>query len=252
MAILIGVLGGLAIGISLGLIGGGGATLALPLLLLLGAEAKPAIALSLLVVAVTAAAAAAGHAGARRVSWRSALLFGPTTMLGGYLGGRAAGSVSGDLLLLGFALLMSGSAFAMWRPSRGASATELPMTPLRGSGVALVGAAVGAVTGLVGAGGGFLFVPTFALLLRLPMSRAVGTSLVVIALNAAAALVGHLGHVALDLRLGLPVTAGALAGAVLGTRISAAASERALRRGFALFLLAIAAWLLARNPLLRG
>jgi hypothetical protein len=258
MTIWLALLGGLAVGGSLGLIGGGGAILAVPLMLALGAEPKPAIAASLLVVAATAGVAALGHARARRVAWDTALLFAPASMLGGYLGGRGAGYVSGDALLLGFALLMLGAAAAMWRPRPAprvdAEAAEKAVAgaQMRLVAIALLGVAVGAITGLVGAGGGFLFVPVFSLLLGLSMQRAVATSLVVIALNASAALAGHLGHVALDARLAAPVVAGALAGAIAGTRVSAGASEAALRRGFALFLVAVAAWMIARSPIIVG
>jgi len=252
MTLWLALLGGLAVGISLGLIGGGGAILTVPLLLALGAEPKPAIAVSLLVVAITAGAAAVGHARAGRVAWQTALLFAPTTMLGGYLGGRAADLVPGDALVLGLALLMFGAAIAMWRRrAEAAPAAEAP-NARRLVAIALLGALLGAATGLVGAGGGFLFVPVFTLVLGLPMLRAVGTSLVVIALNASAALVGHLGHVSLDWSLAAPVVAGALVGALLGTRLSAGASERVLRRVFAVFLLGIAAWLVARSPLVFG
>jgi hypothetical protein len=252
MTLWLALLGGLAVGASLGLIGGGGAILTLPLLLALGAEPKAAIAASLGVVAVTAGAASVGHARAGRVAWQTALLFGPTTMLGGFLGGRAASLVSGEALVLGFALLMLGAALAMWRPRpETVPAAEAP-SARRLVAIALLGALVGTVTGLVGAGGGFLFVPVFTLVLGLPMHRAVGTSLVVIALNASAALVGHLGHVSLDAQLAAPVVAGALAGALVGTRLSAGTSERALRRVFAVFLLGIAAWLVARSPLVVG
>lgn len=159
----------------------------------------------------------------------------------------------GDVLLLGFALMMLGAAAAMWRPRPApppAPPASRARSPRRLAAVAALGAIVGAVTGLVGAGGGFLFVPVFTLLLGLPMHRAVGTSLVVIALNASAALAGHLGHVDLDAALAGPVVGGALAGALAGTRLSAGASERALRRGFAVLLAGIALWMIVTSPLL--
>jgi hypothetical protein len=246
---LIGFLGGLAVGASLGLIGAGGAVLALPLFLALGAETHPAIASSLLVVGATAGVAAAGRVRTGDVAWRTALLFAPATMLGGFAGGRLAGALPESLLLHGFTALLLGAAGAMWRakPPPAGPAGEGALGPARGLAVALAGGLIGALTGMVGAGGGFLFVPALAVGLGLPMPRAIGTSLVVIACNAFAALLGHLGHVALDARLAGPVAAGALAGALAGGRLSAGASERALRRGFALFLLAVAGWLLARG-----
>jgi uncharacterized membrane protein YfcA len=228
-----------------------GSILALPLLLALGMGAKPAIATSLAIVGLTAAVAATRHARAGHVSWRAALVFGPTTMLGGYLGGRLAGALPAEWLLLGFAVLLVGAAVAMWRP-RPPPRDVLERSAGRVLAAAGAGAAVGSVAGLVGAGGGFLFVPALTLLLGLPLRDALGTSLVVITANAIAALLGHLSHATLELSVAGPVTAGALLGALLGTRISAGTSERWLRRAFALFLLGIAGWMLARNPLVAG
>lgn len=247
MTIVLAILGGLAIGGSLGLLGGGGAILAVPLLLALGAPPKSAIAISLVVVASTALVAAAGHARAKRIDWATALPFAPATMLGGWAGGRAAGVVPGERLILAFALLMLAAAAAMWRARPAPPARPPHRSAARIAGSALAGTLVGALTGLVGAGGGFLFVPIFTLLLGLPAHRAVGTSLLVIALNASAALAGQLSHVSIDRGLAIPVAGGALAGALAGTRLSAGASERALRRGFALLMVAIALWLIARG-----
>jgi len=245
LPLLLIVLGGLAVGGSLGLLGGGGTILTLPLLLLLGVEPKPAIAMSLVVVAATAAVAAAGHARAGNVDWRAAALLGPTTALGGYAGGRAAEWFADELLLLIFTGLMVAAAGAMLRPP--------PVRPraVAGSGalvLALQGAVVGAITGLVGAGGGFLFVPAFALLGGMPMRRAVGTSLVVISLNSLAALAGHLGHVTIGLELAGAITAAAVTGAWCGALLARRTPEALLRRVFAIFVLLVAIWMLGRSP----
>jgi uncharacterized protein len=237
--------GGLAIGGSLGLLGGGGTILTLPLLLLLGVEPKPAIAMSLLVVAATAAVAGAGHARAGNVDWRAAALFTPATALAGYVGGSAAGWVPGEALLLVFTGLMVVAGGAMLRPAL----ARLPARP-RPLALALQGAAVGAVTGLVGAGGGFLFVPAFALLGGMPMQRAVGTSLVVIACNALAALAGQLGHVSIRLALAGALMAAAAIGAWGGVRLARRAPETGLRRAFGVLVLLVALWMLARSPYL--
>lgn len=245
LQLLLIVLGGLAIGGSLGLLGGGGTTLTLPLLLLLGVEPKPAIALSLLVVTVTAAVAAVGHARAGNVDWRAAALFGPTTALGGYTGGRAAQWLPAELLLLIFGVLMLAAGGAMLRPAPLRSNTAAGPGALA---LGLQGAVVGSITGLVGAGGGFLFVPAFALLAGMPMQRAVGTSLVVISLNSLAALLGHLGHETIDLELAASITAAAAVGAWGGARLAGRAPELRLRRGFGILVLLVAIWMLARSP----
>jgi hypothetical protein len=242
---LLAVLGGLGIGLTLGLLGGGGSVLTVPLLLAIGLAPKPAIALSLAVVATTAGVAVASHARAQRVDWRAAAWLLPTTALGGFAGGRAAGAFSDGALLFGFALLMVGAAVAMLRPR---PVERLPVE--RPVLVALAGAAIGCVTGLVGAGGGFLFVPALALAGGLPMHRAVGTSLVVIAGNAAAALLGHLEHADFPLAPALWLTGAAVSGAMIGARLAGRLPERTLRRAFGVLVLLVAAWMFARSGLL--
>jgi hypothetical protein len=244
------VAGGLAVGASLGFLGGGGTMLTLPLLLALGTAPKAAIALSLAVVAATAALAAARHARAGNVDWRSVALFGPATVAGGFAGGRAAGFVSGEALLLAFTGLMVAAGVAMLRArplhAGRAAAGARPLALL------VLGAAIGAVTGLVGAGGGFLFVPSLALFGGLAMRCAIGTSLVLIAANSCAALLGHLAHVRPDLGLAGAITAAAAVGAWLGVALAGRAPEATLRPAFGVFVLAVAAWMLARSPLLRA
>jgi uncharacterized membrane protein YfcA len=244
---LLAVLGGLGIGLTLGLLGGGGSVLTVPLLLAIGVAPKPAIALSLGVVATTAGVAVGSHARARRVDWRAALWLLPAAALGGFAGGRAAGAFSDGALLFGFALLMVGAGVAMLHPRR---VERLPVE--RPALVAVAGAAIGFVTGLVGAGGGFLFVPALALAGGLPMHRAVGTSLVAIAVNAAAALLGQLEHADVPLALALWLTGAAVAGALLGARLAGRLPERTLRRAFGVLVLLVAAWMFGRSGLLAG
>src|SRR5690606_18324301 len=148
------------------------------------------IASSLLVVGVTSLVAAVSHARAGRVRLEAALPFGLSTMAGAFLGGQLARFIPGPLLLALFSALLLVTAVFLWR---GRS------QPLEGSRarprwrLLLQGLALGAVTGLVGAGGGFLIVPALVLLVGLTMREAVGTSLAIIALNAAAGFLGHVG-----------------------------------------------------------
>jgi len=235
-------LGGLAIGLVLGLLGGGGSTLTVPLLLALGIEPKPAIALSLAVVSATAAAALISHARAGRVDWRAAAWLVPAVMLGGFAGGRAAALVSGRALIAGFALLMAAAGVSMLLARPAAT----PARSARPRALVAAGLAVGSITGLVGVGGGFLFVPLLALAGGLPMQRAIGTSLLVIAANATAALAGQLGHVSVPLDLALLLSAAGVLGAVVGARLSGRLPEPVLRRGFGVLVLVTAAWLAAR------
>jgi len=187
------------VGVALGLLGGGGSILMVPLLAYVaGMDAKHAIATSLLVVGIASVVGVIAHARAGRVRWRTAVLFGVAGMAGAYAGGRLAHFIPGTVLMIGFAAVMVAAAIAMLRgrkdthaaPERG----QLPWLTM----IALTGVAVGALSGLVGAGGGFLLVPALALLGGLEMPAAVGTSLVVIAMQSFARLAGHLAHEHID------------------------------------------------------
>ena len=180
------------VGIALGLLGGGGSILTVPLLAYVaGMDAKQAIATSLLVVGVTSAVGAISHARAGRVQWRTGLIFGGAGMAGAYLGGILARFIPGTVLLIGFALMMIATAIAMLRGRKTVAAGDtthrMPVPKIVAEGLV-----VGLVTGLVGAGGGFLVVPALALLGGLPMPIAVGTSLIVIAMKSFAGLGGYL------------------------------------------------------------
>ncbi|MBY5163103.1 sulfite exporter TauE/SafE family protein [Salsipaludibacter albus] len=234
------------IGISLGLLGGGGSILTVPILVwVAGQDPKAAIATSLLVVGVTAAAGAVSHARAGRVQWRTGLVFGGGGMVGAYAGGRLAAFVPGDWLLVAFGIMMAVTAVAMLRgPDTVPSAGDGRLA----TGHAILhGLAVGVVTGLVGAGGGFLVVPALVLLGGLPMATAVGTSLVVIAMKSAAGLAGYLATVQLDWGLALGVTAAAIVGTVIGNRLVSRIPQDSLRRGFGWFVVAMAVIVLGQQ-----
>jgi uncharacterized membrane protein YfcA len=235
------------VGLALGTLGGGGSILMVPLLVYVtGMGAKEAIAASLVVVGVTAAVGAAGHARAGRVRWRTGLLFGVAGMAGAFAGGLAGSHLPGRLLLAAFAVMMITTAGAMLRGRRdvdpAAAHRELPV-----GRVLLDGAVVGLVTGLVGAGGGFLVVPALALLGGLPMGVAVGTSLLVIAMKSGAALTGYLATVSIDWPVVGAVTLATVAGSVIGARLVGHIPADALRRGFGWFVLAMGAFVLAQQ-----
>jgi uncharacterized protein len=224
------------VGVSLGLLGGGGSILAVPLLVYVaGMDAKEAIASSLLVVGTTSAVALIPHARAGRVRWRTGLLFGAAGMVGAYAGGRIAAFIPGEVLLGAFALMMLATAAAMIRgrrtPDRPAH-TDVPVVR-----VLLDGVVVGLVTGLVGAGGGFLIVPALVLLGGLPMPVAVGTSLLVIAMKSFAGLAGYLASVQIDWPVALAVTAAAVLGSLVGSRLSGRVHPETLRKGFGWFVI---------------
>ncbi len=239
----------LLIGVSLGLLGGGGSILTLPILTYaVGMETKSAIAASLFVVGVTSATGAIAHARAGRIQWRTGLLFGAAGMVGAFVGGRAAAYVPGRVLMIGFAAMMIVTAIAMLRGRRApAGATPAPVRTLPVGKVLAEGAVVGVVTGIVGAGGGFLVVPALVLFGGLPMEIAVGTSLVVIAMKSFAGLAGHLGHVDVDWPITLAVTAAAVVGSFAGGRLAGRIPGDTLRRGFGGFVLAMAAFVLGKQ-----
>ncbi|MEO5779529.1 MAG: sulfite exporter TauE/SafE family protein [Arthrobacter oryzae] len=239
------------VGLSLGVLGGGGSILTVPILVYVaGLEAKEAIAASLFVVGVTSAVSVISHARAGRVMWRTGLVFGAAGMAGAFVGGLLGGKIPGQILLVAFALMMVATSVAMIRgrkkPAGDGSGTpekhELPL-----GRVLLDGAVVGLVTGLVGAGGGFLVVPALALLGGLPMSIAVGTSLVVIAMKSFAGLAGYLTSVELDWGLILAVTGAAIVGTLIGSKISGRIPETALRKGFGWFVLAMGTFVLTQQ-----
>lgn len=235
------------VGVALGLLGGGGSILTVPLLAYVAdMDAKQAIATSLLVVGVTSAVAAISHARAGRVQWRTGLIFGGAGMAGAYAGGVLAQFIPGTVLLIGFAVMMIATAIAMLRGRKNIVATDAPhRMPI--AKILAEGLAVGLVTGLVGAGGGFLVVPALALLGGLPMPIAVGTSLVVIAMKSFAGLGGYLSSVQIDWGVALMVTAAAVVGALIGARLTAMVDPDALRKGFGWFVLAMSSVILAQE-----
>jgi hypothetical protein len=235
------------IGVSLGLLGGGGSILAVPLLVYVaGLPAKEAIATSLLVVGATSAVGVIPHARADRVRWRTGLIFGAAGMTGAYVGGRLAAYIPGAVLLTGFALMMLATSIAMIRgrrPRPGKSIPhELPVLHVIADGIV-----VGLVTGLVGAGGGFLVVPALALLGGLPMPVAVGTSLLVIAMKSFAGLAGYLSTVHINWPLAAAVTAAAILGSLAGGKLAGRIPETILRKSFGWFVAAMGIFVLAQQ-----
>lgn len=239
------VAAGVAIGLLLGLTGGGGSILTVPLLVyVVGLDAKIAIATSLLVVGLASLAALLPHSRSGNVYWQTGLIFGVAGMAGAYTGGRLAIFFSDAALLLIFAAVMIGSGSAMLRKRTPAAPAGTPVAtpPARNwFKVVVDGFVVGIVTGLVGAGGGFLVVPALVLLGGLPMHAAVGTSLLVIAMKCFAGLAGYVAHVPIDVTSAAIVGGFAIAGTTVGCRLSRVLSGAQLQKGFGAFVLCIAA-----------
>lgn len=229
------------IGILLGMLGGGGSIMTIPVLVYgLGFSMKEAVPMSLVVVGVTSLFGAASHHRRGNVRWDAALSFGPTAILGAFTGARAAHLVSSRVQLIIFACLMLAAAVSMYfGPSLWQGSADSNLAPARRpfSLIAALGFLVGMLTGLVGVGGGFLYVPALVLLGGLVMKDAVGTSLILIIISCLTGFVGYLGTISLDWRATGWFTGLAVVGVVIGTRAASLVSQATLRRGFAGLLL---------------
>lgn len=246
MQLVLGLILSAGIGVSLGLIGGGGSIITVPVLVyVLGVPVHRAIGMSLAVVGSTALVGALLHNRRGAVAWRTGSLFAASGIASAFLGSKLTRLVSPPVLLLLFAGLMLVVATVMLTrkdPVDGAPprAPSLPRS-------VLAGLAVGFLTGFLGVGGGFLIVPALVLFGGLTMKEAIGTSLFVISVNCAAGLLGHLSAGDPDWRLTLMVAALAVAGALAGTALSHRFHPAHLRRIFAWFVVAVALFLIARN-----
>ncbi|MCS7088690.1 MAG: sulfite exporter TauE/SafE family protein [Thermoflexales bacterium] len=236
---------GFAIGITLGLLGGGGSILTVPALVyVVGITPQAAVTASLVIVGLNSALGALMHRSQGTLNWRVALVFGGVGMLASFLAANASRSVSPHVLLTLFALLMLviGGWMLFVRLPADAEGTPRGWLAVLGGG-----AAVGALTGFLGVGGGFLIVPALVLLVGLPMKQAVGTSLIVITMNSAAGFLGHLASANLDVvTTGVFVVAG-FVGAFVGARLVQRLSAHTLRQVFALFVVGLGLFLLGDN-----
>lgn len=258
---------GFLIGLSLGALGGGGSILAVPVLVYAaGQDPKAATATSLLLVGSAAAVGMVTHWRAGRVRPGVGTVFG-LTGIGGSLAGSALNRhVNPNLLLLGFAGLVVVAAWRMLTgcPSctKAGEARELQQSRSGASGtitrtrhslnaktivtVLAAGSAVGFLTGLFGVGGGFVIVPALALVLKLRMPEAIGTSLLVIAINSAVALSTRLATTSIDWAVTAPFAIAAIGGVVTGGKIADRLDPKRSLRWFAALLVAVAAYTAVR------
>ncbi|MFF1567689.1 sulfite exporter TauE/SafE family protein [Streptomyces sp. NPDC058293] len=259
--LILALVAGAVVGLALGGLGGGGSVLAVPALIyLLGFTPVAATTASLIIVTLTSISSLAAHARDGNVRWRSGLLFAAAGIGPAMLGGLAAGHIPATALTIAFSVIAALAAWRMLRPSRPAQegpvqgspaedgpvhdspAQDRPVRPPRAAGS---GAGLGAVTGVLGVGGGFLAVPALVGVLGLRMKTAVGTSLLVIVINSLAALATRTGTAdGLDWAVIAPFTAAAILGAWDGKRLATKISGNRLQRLFAYVLLAVAAFML--------
>lgn len=245
------IVGALMIGLALGLLGSGGSILTVPVLVfLVGQDEKIAIAGSLLVVGVIALAGALYGLRARQANGRSVLWFGGAGAAGAALGAAASAYLPGALQLAIFGVVMWLAAWTMLRPRPPADATSGP--PRKRRWLLADGLGVGLLTGLIGIGGGFLIVPALVGLGRLPMQRAVATSLWIIAINAFVGFAKHLmvlgpTRATLDWTVLGTIAAIGAAGSIAGQHFGQRIDARTLRTGFAVLLVVIGAAVLWRS-----
>lgn len=244
-------LGAISIGLSLGLLGSGGSILTVPVLVyLVGQDEKVAIAGSLAVVGTIALAGALQYLRSGQVDWRNVGWFGVPGMAGTWLGAMIAAYVSGLVQLALFAGVMLLAAVMMLRGNGISGATE--HAPRAHWKIAADGLAVGALTGLVGVGGGFLIVPALVLLGGLSMHRAVATSLVIIALKSYSGFIKYLSVLdSQGLQLDWPtlgiVTGLGIAGSWAGNQLAGRIPQKTLRKIFGAFLILMGAYILWRT-----
>lgn len=243
-ALILALIAGAVVGIALGALGGGGSVLAIPALIyLLGFTPAAATTAGLIIVTATSLTALYAHARTGDVRWRAGALFAAAGLLPAAAAGAAASRLPQPVLTAAFAAVAALSAVRMLRPGRAATGPAAGgARPARAVGT---GAGLGALTGLLGVGGGFLAVPSLVTVLAFEMRAAVGTSLLVISVNSLAALATRGATTAgIDWAVIGPFTGAAVLGAWDGKRLAAKVTGALLQRAFAVVLLTVAAFML--------
>ena len=271
---------GFLIGLSLGALGGGGSILAVPALVYgAGQTSKQATTTSLILVGITAIIGIVPHWRRGRVRILAGTVFGLAGVGGSLLGSRWNKAVDPDVLLLAFSALMLIAAFAMWRRTRATPVgpaeelaevdllmpefadpetvavspaathlvTTIQVTPLTVLKVGVAGTAVGLLTGFFGVGGGFVIVPALVLALGFTMPEAVGTSLLVIAINSATSLVSRLQTGSVEWAVIAPFLVASLLGLAVGTRLASTRDPRVLQIWFVYLLVGVALYTAGRS-----
>lgn len=259
---IIGYLASILIGISLGLIGGGGSILTVPVLVyLLGVNPTLATAYSLFIVGITALVGAVPKYKQGLINLKTAIIFGGPAIAAVYATRKfiiptipdEVFSISGFivtkpiLLMLIFAALMVSASYSMIRVKKGAEQNDNQEQKFNYPMILLEGAVVGVLTGLVGAGGGFLIIPALVMLSKLPMKQAVGTSLLIIAAKSLIGFLGDIGNADINWFLLLSVTSLAVAGIFVGNWLSHRISGDKLKVGFGWFVLVMGIYIIVKE-----
>lgn len=244
-------------GLSLGLIGGGGSVLALPVLMyVMGVETKSAIAMTLAIVGSVSLIGVMSHWRSGHVNLKAAAIFAPPAMVGSYLGAKIATQpmVSPTIQLMGFVAMMVTASILMIQKSH-TQKSEETLKARQVSGlwkrfilIPLAGFSVGLVTGFVGIGGGFLVIPALVLLIQIPMKEAIGTSLLVISFQSVTGFWGYLSsQIPINLPLVFSFIVAASTGIILGSYLTQFVPGKQLEKGFGYFLLAIAVFIVVKS-----
>ena len=251
---LLGLTLGFLVGFVLGLLGGGGSILAVPIFLyVLHVAPKSAIAMSLAVVGLSAFVGFLTHWRQGTVALRVALPFGLCAMIGAFITARLERFVPANVQLTLFAIFAFTAAIVMLRdaakpepPTATSPRRDVHFSPK------LIPHAlgVGVLTALVGAGGGFVIVPALVLIADVPIKPAVGSSLLIITLNALSGFFGYIGQVPIDWPLIGSFSATAAIGAIIGTRILRYVPQRRIKQAFAILILVLGAYLIAQRTIL--
>ncbi|MGB7445238.1 MAG: sulfite exporter TauE/SafE family protein [Coleofasciculaceae cyanobacterium] len=257
---IIGHLLAVCIGLSLGLMGGGGSVLAVPILIyVMGLSPKVAIAMSLIIVGTVSLIGAIPHWLQGNVNLKTVTIFTPAAMLGAYFGAKLTSLpfITDTFQLICFGIVMLLASILMIR--KGSKKTKPNHLLARGKSnyrsgrqqhwlvLPIEGLGVGIITGFVGVGGGFLIVPALVLLGGIPIKKAIGTSLLIIVFNSAAGFLGYLSHVDLDWQLMISFTLAAALGTISGAYLSKFIKSKQLEKGFGYFVLAVAVFVLIKR-----
>jgi uncharacterized membrane protein YfcA len=245
LPVVIDILLGFVIGLTLGFLGGGGSILTVPALVyIVGQSPQAAVTASLMIVGMNSAMGAFFHRTQGTQNWQVALIFGGAGMVTSYLSAGLSQLLPSTVLMILFALLMLvvGGLMILSKPPQNQEQSTCNWF------VTLIsGATVGVLTGFLGVGGGFLIVPALVMLVGLPIRQAVGTSLIVIAMNSIAGFLGHLNGASIDLVVVAIFVVAGIFGSLSGTKLAKVIKPDYLRTSFAVFVMLLAVFLLYDN-----
>lgn len=262
MIILLGYAAAILIGVSLGLIGGGGSILTVPVLVyILGVDPVLATAYSLFVVGSTSLIGSFTYMSKQLVDYKTAIVFAIPSFIAVFLTRKflvpaipesiftlAGVEVTKNIaVMVFFALIMLGASYSMIKGGTKQVAEEESQVKFNFPMIALEGVVVGLLTGLVGAGGGFLIIPALVLLAKLPMKMAVGTSLLIIAAKSLIGFLGDLGNQPIDWSMLLIFTSLSIAGIFIGSALSKKINDKALKKGFGWFVLFMGVYIIIKE-----